>query len=51
MYESNESVVHITDVIPLPTGHPLWPSQTSTVSVLKKYPSSGEIAPVHHLVL
>jgi hypothetical protein len=39
-----ESFVHIADGIPLPTGHPLWPSQRSTFSVLEKYTSSGEIS-------
>jgi len=37
LYESYECYVHVTDGIPLPTGHPLWPSQTSTFSVVEKY--------------
>jgi hypothetical protein len=41
----------ITDGIPLATAHPLCPLQTSTLSVLEKYPASGNIASVHCLVL
>jgi hypothetical protein len=41
--KSYESDVRVTDVIPFPTGHPLWPSQTSTFCVCKKYPTSGNI--------
>jgi hypothetical protein len=50
-HESYESYVHITDGIPLPTGHPLWPSQTLTFSVLEKCLSSGKIALAHQPVL
>jgi len=50
-YESYESCVRVNDGIPLPTGHPLWPSQTSTFSVVEKYPSCGKIASVQRLVL
>ena len=43
--------VFVTAWIPLPTGHPLWPLQTLTFSVLIKYLSSGKIASVYCLVL
>jgi hypothetical protein len=42
-HESDESFVHVTDGVPLPTGHLLWPLQTSTFSVLETFLSSGII--------
>jgi hypothetical protein len=36
-HKSYESCVRVTDGIPLPTGHPLWPLQTSTFSIREKY--------------
>jgi hypothetical protein len=50
-HESYGSVVSVTDRSPLPTGHLLSPSQTSTFSFLKKFLSSGKVASVHRLVL
>jgi hypothetical protein len=50
-HESDKSCVRVTDVILLPTGHQLWPSQTSTLSGVEKYPSTCKIALVHRLVL
>jgi len=49
--ESYESFFCVTDGIPLPTGHPLSPSQTLTFSVLQKYTSSGKITSMHRLVV
>jgi len=49
-HRSYESFLGATDGILLPTGHPVWHSQTSTFPVLEKYPSSGKIAWVHRLV-
>jgi len=46
-----ESFDLATDGILLPTVHPLWPSQTSTFSVLEKHRSCCTIASVNHLVL
>ena len=42
--ESYESFVRVTDGIPSPTHHLLWPSQTLTFSVLEKSPSSCEVS-------
>jgi len=50
-HKSFESFVRVTDGITLPTGHPIWPSQTSTFSVLEKLISYGKIAWEHHPVL
>jgi hypothetical protein len=49
-HESDESCLRVTDAIPLPRGRPLWPSQTSTCSVLEISPSSSEKTSVHRLV-
>ena len=50
-YKSKETFVCVPDGIALPTGHLLWPLQTSTFSVLQKLLSSGKIASTHRLVL
>jgi hypothetical protein len=50
-HKSYKSLVRVTDWIPLPTGHPHWPLQTSTVSVVENYPSFGTVACGHCLVL
>jgi hypothetical protein len=42
--KSYKSFVPVSNGIPLPTGHPLWPLQTSTFSSLDNYDSSGTIA-------
>jgi hypothetical protein len=42
-HESYESFVPVTDEIPLPTGHVLWPSQNSIFCVLKKCLPCGKI--------
>jgi len=46
-----ESFGPVTDGIPLPTLHPLWPLQTLSFSVVEKHHCTCKIASVHHLVL
>jgi len=50
-HTSSKSFVRVTDGISLPAGHPLWPLETSTFSVVEKHPSSVNIAWVHCPVL
>jgi hypothetical protein len=47
---SSECFIHATDQIRLLTSHLLWPSQSTTYTVLATFLHSGEIQSVHRLV-